>query len=115
MPLPTHSRPSEPVEESKVNSELQRFDETREALLSALGARDWGAIGRLDESCRGLIDEMLKAPELDEAVVKARLEDLLHVYRELLDVTMGERQAIADEMTQINQAKNASKVYHLFS
>lgn len=115
MPSPTHSRPAEPVEESKVNCELQRFDETREALLAALGARDWDAIGKLDESCRGCIDDMLKAPELDEAVVKARLEDLLQVYRELLDVTMGERQAIADEMTQINQAKNASKVYHLFS
>lgn len=115
MPSPTHSRPAEPVGESKVNCELQRFDETREALLAALGARDWDAISRLDESCRGCIDDMLKAPELDEAVVKARLEDLLQVYRELLDVTMGERQAIADEMTQINQAKNASKVYHLFS
>jgi hypothetical protein len=33
---------------------------------------------------------------------------------QLLDVTTGERQAIVDEMTQINQAKNASKVYHLF-
>ncbi|AZL71510.1 MULTISPECIES: flagellar protein FliT [Pseudomonas] len=98
-----------------MNCELQRFDETREALLAALGARDWDAISRLDESCRGCIDDMLKAPALDEAVVKARLEDLLQVYRELLDVTMGERQAIADEMTQINQAKNASKVYHLFS
>lgn len=115
MPSPTHSRPAEPVGESKVNCELQRFDETREALLAALGARDWDAISRLDESCRGCIDDMLKAPALDEAVVKARLEDLLQVYRELLDVTMGERQAIADEMTQINQAKNASKVYHLFS
>jgi hypothetical protein len=34
---------------------------------------------------------------------------------QLLEVTTGERQAIVDEMSQINQAKNASKVYHLFS
>ncbi|MNO07429.1 hypothetical protein D3C81_2296110 [compost metagenome] len=52
---------------------------------------------------------------MDEAVVREKLEGLLQVYRELLDVTIGERQAIANEMTQINQSKNASKVYQLFS
>lgn len=98
-----------------MSSELQRFDETRDALLSALSAKDWDAIGKLDESCRTCIDDMLGAPTLDEDLVKERLEGLLQVYRELLDATIGERQAIADEMTQINQAKNASKVYHLFS
>ncbi|MDH0300311.1 MULTISPECIES: flagellar protein FliT [unclassified Pseudomonas] len=98
-----------------MNSELQRFDETRDALLEALGARDWEAIGRLDEACRGCIDDMLKASMLDEAIVRERLEGLLQLYGELVSVTTGERQAIADEMTQINQAKNASKVYHLFS
>ena len=98
-----------------MSSELQRFDETRDALLNALSAKDWDAIGRLDENCRTCIDDMLGAPALDEGVVKERLEGLLQVYRDLLDATIGERQAIADEMTQINQAKNASKVYHLFS
>ncbi|MDH0648274.1 flagellar protein FliT [Pseudomonas sp. GD03858] len=98
-----------------MNSELQRFDETRDALLEALGARDWEAIGRLDETCRGCIDAMVNAPTLDEALVRERLEGLLALYGELVSVTTGERQAIADEMTQINQAKNASKVYHLFS
>ncbi|MEW9682207.1 flagellar protein FliT [Pseudomonas sp. TE50-2] len=98
-----------------MSSELQRFDDTRDALLEALGARDWEAIGRLDETCRACIDEMLSAPALDEALIRERLEGLLQVYGELVSVTTGERQAIADEMTQINQAKNASKVYHLFS
>jgi hypothetical protein len=36
------------------------------------------------------------------------------VYKDLLTATMGERQAIVDEMSQINQAQKASKVYHLF-
>jgi hypothetical protein len=94
---------------------LQRMDDTRQALLDALGARDWEAIGKLDESCRSCIDEMLNEASMDEAVVREKLEGLLQVYRELLEVTTGERQAIANEMTQINQGKNASKVYQLFS
>lgn len=94
---------------------LQRMDDTRDALLNALSARDWEAIGKLDESCRSCIDEMLNEASMDEAVVREKLEGLLQVYRELLEATTGERQAIANEMTQINQGKNASKVYQLFS
>jgi flagellar protein FliT len=36
------------------------------------------------------------------------------VYKDLLAATMGERQSIVDEMSQITQAKSAAKVYHLF-
>lgn len=97
-----------------MSSALQQFDDTRDALLSALEARDWNAIACLDGACRTCIDNMLSA-SVDEDLVKKRLEGLLEIYRQLIDVTTGERQAIADEMTQINQARNASKVYHLFS
>ena len=93
---------------------LQRIDDTREALVSALTERDWEAIGKLDETCRECIDEVLSEAPLDEAALREKLESLLLVYKQLLEVTMGERQAIVDEMTQINQAKNAAKVYHLF-
>ena len=44
----------------------------------------------------------------------AHLEELLGVYKRLLDAATGERQAIVDEMSQITQAQNAAKVYHLF-
>ncbi|MFS0826388.1 flagellar protein FliT [Pseudomonas phoenicis] len=98
-----------------MNTAIQRFDETRDALLDALDERDWDAIGRLDEACRVCIDDMLTASVVDEVQVKAKLEDLLVVYRNLLEATMGERQAIAEQMSQINQAKSAAKVYHLFS
>ena len=98
-----------------MSSAIQRFDETRDALLNALGDRDWDAIGRLDETCRVCIDDMLSAPVVDEAQGKVKLEGLPDVHRNLLDATMGERQAIAEEMTQMNQAKSAAKVYHLFS
>lgn len=51
---------------------------------------------------------------MDEVALRDNLEELLHVYKELLEVAMGERQAIANEMSQITQAQKAAKVYHLF-
>ena len=93
---------------------LQRIDDTREALISALSERNWDAIGKLDETCRHCIDEVLSEAPVDEDVVREKLESLLVVYQELLQVTTGERQAIVDEMSQIHQAQSAAKVYHLF-
>jgi len=93
---------------------LQRIDETREALIGALAERNWDAIGELDMGCRACIDEVLSEAPVDEDVLREKLEGLLVVYQRLLEVTTGERQAIFEEMSQINQAKNASKVYHLF-
>ena len=93
---------------------LQRIDETREALVDALAERNWDAIGELDMGCRAVIDEALNNAPLDEDVLREKLESLLVVYQQLLEVTTGERQAIFEEMSQINRAENASKVYHLF-
>lgn len=93
---------------------LQRIDETREALIGALAARNWDAIGELDMGCRSVIEEALSEAPEDENVLREKLESLLAVYQQLLQVTTGERQAIFEEMSQINQAKSASKVYHLF-
>ena len=93
---------------------LQRIDETRDALVGALAERNWDAISELDMGCRVWIDEVLSEAPVDEDALREKLESLLAVYQQLLEVTMGERQAIFEEMSQINQAKNASKVYHLF-
>jgi hypothetical protein len=93
---------------------LQRIDETREALVDALAERNWDAIGELDMGCRAVIDEALNNAPLDEDALREKLESLLAVYQQLLEVTTGERQAIFEEMSQINRAENASKVYHLF-
>jgi hypothetical protein len=60
------------------------------------------------------MEDVLSEPSLDEVALRANLEELLGVYKELLEVAMGERQAIVDEMSQIHQAQNAAKVYHLF-
>lgn len=94
---------------------LERIEQTRDALLGALASRDWDAISDLDVNCRLCVDDVLGEPELDEAVLRLKLEELLGVYRQLIEVASGERQTIVDELAQIRQAKNAAKVYHLFT
>ena len=96
-------------------SALHRIEQTRDALVDAMAAEDWQAIGALDIECRACVDSVLESGvAVDEALLRANLEDLLGVYRKLLEVTTGARQAIVDEMTQVNHARNAAKVYHLF-
>ncbi|MCL9799326.1 flagellar protein FliT [Pseudomonas sp. rhizo66] len=93
---------------------LQRIADTREALVSALAERNWEAIGELDLACRSCMEDVMAEAALDEVALRDNLEELLHVYKDLLEVAMGERQAIANEMSQITQAQKAAKVYHLF-
>lgn len=95
-------------------SQLQRIQETRDALIDALAERNWEAIGELDLACRQSVESVLDDAPVDEAVLRENLEGLLVVYRMLLEAATGERQQLVDQMSQINQAKNASKVYHLF-
>lgn len=94
---------------------IERIDQTRHALLAALASRDWDAVGDLDLECRICVDDVLAEAHSNEAAVRASLEELLEVYRQLIEVATGERQSIVDEMTQIRQAQNAAKVYHLFT
>lgn len=93
---------------------LQRIADTREALVSALAERNWEAIGELDLACRSCMEDVMAEAALDEVALRDNLEEPLFVYKELLEVAMGERQAIANEMSQITQAQKAAKVYHLF-
>ncbi len=117
MPLPHRRVPHNKaigLEELVMSQALQRIDETRDALIDALAERNWDAIGELDMGCRSVIEEVLSEAPVDEDALREKLESLLAVYQKLLEVTTGERQAIFEEMSQINQAKKASKVYHLF-
>ena len=97
-----------------MSAALKRIAETRDALVGALAERDWEAIGRLDLACRECVDAMVSEAPEDEPDLRSNLEELLGVYRQLIDVASGERQAIVDEMTQLQAGKNASRVYHLF-
>ncbi|MFK3771176.1 flagellar protein FliT [Pseudomonas sp. NPDC089406] len=94
---------------------IERIERTRDALLAALAGRDWDAVGALDLECRICVEDVLAEALVNEAEVRASLEELLEVYRQLIDVASGERQSIVDEMAQLRQAKNAAKVYHLFT
>ncbi|MBO9550250.1 flagellar protein FliT [Pseudomonas sp.] len=94
---------------------IERIEQTRDELLAALASRDWQAVGELDLACRVCVEDVLAEALSNEAAVRASLEELLVVYGQLIDVASGERQSIVDEMTQIRQAKNAAKVYHLFT
>jgi len=111
MPLPRLARNSEEMLMSLV---LQRIEQTRDALVGALAERNWEAIGQLDLACRSCMEDVLSESEVDEAALRNNLEELLGVYRQLLEAATGERQAIVNEMSQIHQAQNAAKVYHLF-
>lgn len=93
---------------------LQRIEQTRDALVGALAERNWEAIGELDLACRSCMEDVLSEAAVDEVALRDNLEELLGVYKRLLEAATGERQAIVDEMSQINQAQNAAKVYHLF-
>ncbi|GLO32109.1 MULTISPECIES: flagellar protein FliT [Pseudomonas] len=94
---------------------IARIEHTREALLAALADRDWGTVGELDLECRLCVDDVLAEAHENEAEVRGSLEQLMAVYRQLIAVASGERQSLVDEMTKIRQAKNAAKVYHLFT
>ena len=93
---------------------LQRIEQTREALVGALAERNWEVIGALDLDCRSCMEDVMSEAAVDEVALRDNLEELLGVYKQLLDAATGERQAIVDEMSQITQAQNAAKVYHLF-
>ncbi|MBC3955391.1 flagellar protein FliT [Pseudomonas triticifolii] len=97
-----------------MSAALKRIEETREALVGALAERDWETIVKLDLACRECVDAVVSEAPADESALRSNLEELLGVYRQLIDVATGERQAIVDEMTQMQNAKNATKVYHLF-
>ncbi|MCY1191484.1 hypothetical protein D9M71_443070 [compost metagenome] len=94
---------------------IARIEQAREALQAALASRDWGAVGELDLECRLCVDDVLAEAQDNEIEVRGSLEQLMGVYRQLIEVASGERQSLVNEMTKIRQAKNAAKVYHLFT
>ena len=94
---------------------IERIEQTRDELLAALASRDWQAVGELDLACRVCVEDVLAEALSNGAAVRSSLEELLVVYGQLIDVASSERQTIVDEMTQIRQAKNAGKVYHMFT
>ncbi|MNF03382.1 hypothetical protein D3C80_2026860 [compost metagenome] len=83
-------------------------------MRDALAAQDWAAIGELDLQCRQAVDEAMVESAQDEDVLRARMQELLDLYRELVDVCQSEQRRLAGELMQLNQAQQGAKVYQLF-
>ena len=97
-----------------MSSSVQRLEKTGSALRDALAAQDWAAIGELDLQCRQAVDEAMVESVQDEEVLRARMQELLDLYRELVDVCQSEQRRLAGELMQLNQAQQGAKVYQLF-
>lgn len=97
-----------------MNSSVQRLEKTGSALRDALAAQDWAAIGELDLQCRQVVDEAMVESVQDEDVLRVRMQELLDLYRELVDVCQSEQRRLAGELMQLNQAQQGAKVYQLF-
>jgi hypothetical protein len=97
-----------------MSSSVQRLEKTGSALRDALAAQDWTAIGELDLQCRQAVDEAMVESVQDEDLLRARMQELLDLYRELVDVCQSEQRRLAGELMQLNQAQQGAKVYQLF-
>ena len=97
-----------------MNSTVQRLEDTGSALRTALATRDWTAIGELDLQCRQAVDDAMVEAEQDEGVLRARMQELLDLYRELVSVCQAEQKRLAGELIQLNQSQQGAKVYQLF-
>ncbi|MCY1547762.1 hypothetical protein D9M68_838350 [compost metagenome] len=97
-----------------MSSSVQRLQETGSALRTALATQDWAAIGELDLQCRQAVDEAMVDSLQEEDVLRARMQELLDLYRELVAVCQTEQRRLAGELLQLNQSQNGAKVYQLF-
>lgn len=97
-----------------MNTSVEQLVTISSALRQALKKQDWSSIGTLDQQCRRAVENALHEPQADEPLFKAKLQDLLDVYADLVGSCTAERQRLAAEMTRINQAKQGAKVYQLF-
>ncbi|MBM7059565.1 flagellar protein FliT [Pseudomonas sp. UL073] len=97
-----------------MSASMQFLEETGSALRNALANQDWAAIGELDLQCRQAVEDAMVEPVRDEEQLRARMGELLELYRELVAVCQGEQSRLAGELLQLNQSRQGAKVYQLF-
>lgn len=98
-----------------MSSSVQRLEATGSALRDALARQDWTAIGELDAQCRQAVDEAMVEAVRDESVLRERMQELLDLYRELVNMCQAEQRRLAGELVQLNQSQQGAKVYQLFT
>ena len=97
-----------------MNASAKRLEETGSALREAMVQQDWTAISVLDLECRQVVEAAMSEPRRDEAVMRQRMQELLGLYRELLDTYQAEQRRVSGELIQINQSQRTAKIYQLF-
>ena len=98
-----------------MSSSVQRLEMTGNALRTALEQQDWAVIGDLDRECRQAVEDAMVDAVRDEAQLKQNLEELLALYRDLVQVCQEHQQKLAGELVQIQQGQQGARVYKLFS
>lgn len=93
---------------------VQLLESVNIALRDALARGDWSAIGELDQRCRQAVDDAMVEPQQDESHLRARMEELRELYRELVSVCQAEQQRLASELIRLQQSQQGAKVYQLF-
>ena len=71
-------------------------------------------IGELDRQCREAVDAAMVEPQ-DTESLQLRLEELLSLYRQLVETCQTEQRRLAGELVQLNQSQQGAKVYQLFT
>jgi len=97
-----------------MNTSVQRLQDTGIAIRQALSSQDWIAIGELDLQCRQAVEEAMVDAADDDGALRARMQELLDLYKDLVSACQAERQRLASELIQLNQSQQGAKVYQLF-
>lgn len=97
-----------------MNASVQHLQNTGTAMREALSAQDWVAIGELDMQCRQAVDDAMVDAASDDGALRARIQELLDLYKDLVSACQAERQRLAGELIQLNQSQQGAKVYQLF-
>ncbi len=97
-----------------MSAAAKRLEETGNALRSAMAQQDWTAISVLDLQCRQVVEAALVEPREDEAAIRQRLQELVNLYRELVNTCQAEKRRVASEMIQLNQSRQGAKLYKLY-
>ena len=90
------------------------MQDTGIAIRQALSSQDWIAIGELDLQCRQAVEEAMVDAADDDGALRARMQELLDLYKDLVSACQAERQRLASELIQLNQSQQGAKVYQLF-
>lgn len=97
-----------------MNTSVQRLQDTGIAIRQALSSQDWIAIGELDLQCRQAVEDAMVDAADDDGALRARMQELLDLYKDLVGACQAERQRLAGELIQLNQSQQGAKVYQLF-